>query len=108
MATKRAFEPFSNVTFDLKHAVFVENMTAQQFTPHRRDDDVILILANGTHLEIGDLTDVAGMTACIALFNEIFHTMMAHVQVFDIVFLHFLKKRNNNRDWFTWFDGCFM
>jgi hypothetical protein len=58
MATKRAFESFSNVTFDLKHAVFVENMTAQQFTPHGRDDNVIFILANGTHLEIGDLTDV--------------------------------------------------
>ena len=69
LATQRTFEPRSCVTFDLKHAVFVENMTAHQFTPYRRDDDVIFILANGTHLEISNLTDITGMTACITFFN---------------------------------------
>jgi hypothetical protein len=79
MSTQRAFEPRSRVTFDLKHAVFVENMTAHQFTPYRRDDDVIFILANGTHVKISNLTNITGMTACIPFFNEIFHTMMTHI-----------------------------
>ena len=69
MSTQRAFEPRSRVTFDLKYAMFVKNMTTHQFTPYRRDDDVIFILANGTHLEISNLTNITGMTACIPFFN---------------------------------------